>query len=26
MLTDVQNFSVNLKGVHEIWHKNMNRK
>jgi len=26
MLTDVQHFSVNLKGVHDIWHKNMNRK
>jgi len=26
MLTNVPHFSVNVKGVHKIWHKSMNRK
>jgi len=26
MLTNIPHFSVNVKGVHKIWHKSMNRK
>jgi len=26
MITNVQHFAVNLKEVHKIWHKRMNRK